>query len=119
MYPRHVALCLGLAIVLVASLWGYRMHGKAQVQATRIEALEGDLAAAAATLETLQAQAHAEVVQSTQRDTLRKPVKHAKEAVKHAVPTEVRPRASDAQLDRLRVLAAAANAAAASAVELP
>lgn len=109
-----LALCLSAALV-----WGYRTLGKAQVQATTIDALEKDLAALEATLQTIQANAHADASQAAQRTTLRQPVKQAAKAVKQGVPYEDRPRASDAQLDRLRALAAEANAAAASASELP
>lgn len=107
------------ASLCVALLWGYRNHGKVQVQATRLEALERDLAAAEATLDTIQASAAVDASQSTQRDSLTKPVKQAAKAVKQGVKGEVPPRASDAQLERLRALAAEANAAVASASSLP
>lgn len=107
------------AALAAALLWGYWNHTKAQAHAERVHALELDLAASEATLQTVLDSARVDAAQSTQRNTLTKPVKQALVAVKHGDPSEVRPTASDAQLDRLRVLAAAANAAAASAVELP
>lgn len=115
-----VAVLAALVLALSGALvWGYRAVAKARVQATTIEALEKDLAAAEATLETIQAAARLDAAQASQRTVLKEPVKQAAKAVKQGALDEDRPLASDAQLARLRALAAAANAAAASAIELP
>lgn len=114
------ALCLSLALVLSGTLlWGFHLRGKVQVQATHMESLERDLAAAEATLETIQTSARQDALQATQRDTLTKPVKQAHKAVKQGALNEVRPVASDAQLERLRALADTANGSITAASELP
>lgn len=119
--PRILtALCLTLALGLSgALLWGFHLRGQVQVQATHLEALERDLAAAEATLETIQSSARHDALQSTQREALTKPVKQAAKAVKQGALNEVRPVASDAQLERLRALADSANGGIAAASELP
>lgn len=114
------ALSLTLALGLSgALLWGFHLRGKAQAQGVRLESLERDLAAAEATLETIQAAARQDARQAAQRDTITKPVKQAHKAVKQGALNEVRPVASDAQLERLRALADAANGGIAAASELP
>lgn len=115
-----IALRVGAcAVLLVALLWGYRGHVHTQALQATIDSTQADLEASQATVVRLQQQAAVTAAQVIQRDTLREPVKQAAKAVKHRGDNEVRPTASDAQLDRLRVLAAAANAAAASAASLP
>lgn len=114
------ALCLSLALGLSgALLWGVHLRGKAQAQGVRLEALERDLAAAEATLETIQTSARQDALQAAQREALTKPVKQAAKAVKQGALNEVRPVASDAQLERLRALAGTANGSIAAASELP
>lgn len=114
------ALCLIMALGLSgALLWGVHLRGKAQAQGVRLESLERDLAAAEATLETVQSSARQDALQSTQREALTKPVKQAAKAVKQGALNEVRPVASDAQLERLRALADSANGGIAAASELP
>lgn len=120
--PRILtALCLTMALGLSgALLWGVHLRGKAQAHGVRLEALERDLAAAEATLETIQSSARQDALQATQRESLTKPVKQAAKAVKQGALNEVRPVASDAQLERLRALAGTANGSiTAAASELP
>lgn len=102
---------LGLA------LWGTRLELRA-AQAD-LSAVKQDLGYANSAIAALQAQAKQDADQSDQRQRLKEPVKQAAKAVKQGAPNEDRPLASDAQLARLRALAAAANAAAASASDLP
>ena len=119
---RHLLTLALLCVSVVALLWGYAERMKAQAHLTRLEAVQRDLEAAEATLETLQASARQDAAQAAQRDTLSKPVKQAAKAVKQSGgtnPHEVRPAASDAQLERLRALADAANGSIAAASELP
>lgn len=102
---------LGLA------LWGTRLE--LQAAKADLSAVKQDLGYANSAIAALQAQAKQDADQSDQRQRLKEPVKQAAKAVKQGAPNEDRPLASDAQLARLRALAAAANAAAASASDLP
>lgn len=112
--------CAGLSLALcIALIWGYRNLGKVQVQGTRIEALEKDLAASEATLETIQAAAVVDAKQSSTRASLTEALTRAYSVFKQGGKGEVPCTATDPQLDRLRALTDAANAGIASASSLP
>lgn len=111
-----------LAIALSLSLaWGFREQGKASVATVELDAAKADLASARASREALNREAlrrsELDIAQSEARAKAAKTVKaqraqNEKEA--HESP-EPRAIASPAQLDRLRRLSEAGNAAVQSA----
>lgn len=111
-----------LALLLSLSLvWGFREQGKADVARTELNAATADLVSLRATLDTLNREAARRVeLDITQSESKAKAVRSVKavrtetEKEAHETP-EPRPVASATQLDRLRRLAEASNAATASA----
>jgi hypothetical protein len=111
-----------LAIALSLSLaWGFRAQGKADVATVELNAAKADLASARATLESQNREAlrrsEKDIAQSEARAKAAKSVRDVRTANTKEAHESLEPRAvaSPAQLERLRRLSEAGNAAVQSA----